>query len=544
MNKKYKYCFKEKKLIEYGEHDNEMMNDGKVVHEVKFEGDMCNVLTKSGAIYEEWNNFSSNLSSELISLSLTQKNYKNMIKLFINVLHHSKQLCKKLLEKNCNTNKNVFQCIDRSFEYIHKTINEIDSHSKLIKKIKSDPHFVEPIEKSIGLKWKAAKVDPQTNIPDHGLTQPTFQFVSILKTLESVFKNKDFENMYIKYNRQEKHICENGIYQDYCCGTSFQSNEIFNDPLTLRLQIGIDDFEVCCPVKSKATKHKINATYVQILNIPAEFRSKLENIYLVALCGSVNFKSKDYNYNHIAELIVDEFRILETKGMTIGNDIVLGTLINIACDNLGANNVAGFVECLVANHYCRFCECSRAECQTMTKENKHKVLTEIARKKMNFINLPKTLAMEHQERICKCPVLSSKIKPSESFGQFVKSMQYQKFKLIIERDIETDSEEIRVHKFASYNNIDYREGNLLIEKNRIYEIINILSINAKVYFICQLCKPLNYNHFCNSIEIEKLDNSTTAIDFDKLESRFVYDRIYAEGKFFVIAEKLNIANLL
>lgn len=115
------------------------------------------------------------------------------------------------------------------------------------------------IEKSIGLKWKTAKLDPQTNIADHGLAQPTFEYIPILESLESAFKNKDFEEMYIKYNN-EKHVCEVGVYKDFCCGSLYKSKDIFNDPLTLQLQIGIDDFEVCCPVKSKATKHEINAT--------------------------------------------------------------------------------------------------------------------------------------------------------------------------------------------------------------------------------------------------------------------------------------------
>lgn len=88
----------------------------------------------------------------------------------------------------------------------------------------------------------------------------------------------------------------------------------------------------------------------------------MENIYLVSLCSSVNFKSEDYDYNHIADLILNEISTLETHGIKAGNMIFRGSLVNVACDNLGANNVFGLVESFSANHYCRYCECSKAEC--------------------------------------------------------------------------------------------------------------------------------------------------------------------------------------
>lgn len=62
-----------------------------------------------------------------------------------------------------------------------------------------------------------------------------------------------------------------GVYEDFCCGSVYRSKEIFEDPLAIQLQLGTDDFEVCCPVKSHATIHKINATYIQIKTCPLNF---------------------------------------------------------------------------------------------------------------------------------------------------------------------------------------------------------------------------------------------------------------------------------
>lgn len=177
----------------------------------------------------------------------------------------------------------------------------------------------------------------------------------------------------------EKHKCVEGIYEDFCCGSIFKSIDIFKkiESLAIQIQIGTDDFEVCCAVKSKATKHKVNATYFQIQNLPVQYRSKLNNIYLVALCSSVNFKSQEYNYNHIADLICNELSVLENEGLQINkganiDESLNGTLINIAVDNLGANTVLGMAESFSATYYCRHCECMKSECQTMIKENKRK----------------------------------------------------------------------------------------------------------------------------------------------------------------------------
>lgn len=279
-------------------------------------------------------------------------------------------------------------------EFILNKIKEINTVTKLKKFVRKSPLFVEPIEKSIGLKWINPQVDPNTKLPDHALTQSTFQYAPILKTLQSLFENEEFKNRYVKYNKHEKHKCVNGVYKDVCCGSVYRSKEIFKDPLALQLQIGVDDFEVCCPAKSKAKTHKVNATYFQIKDIPDEYRSKLDHIFLVALCSTINFAPDGYNYNHIAELAVKEINVLEMTGLNVGEECFKGALVNIGCDNLGASTVFGFVECFVATYFCRHCECSKVECQTMLKEDKRKMRT-----KSKYVSLLKKLDKMDQSKI-------------------------------------------------------------------------------------------------------------------------------------------------
>lgn len=177
---------------------------------------------------------------------------------------------------------------------------------------------------------------------------------------------------------------------------------------------------------------------------------------------------------------------------------------------------------------------------TMRLESKYKVLTEIARTKMNFINLSKTLATEHQQRICKQPNSSSRTIPSKVHGNFSKSMQFRKYESIISSVIGTDFDKIRVHKFAKYDNIQYREGSLLIENDRVYEIENILSIDSNVFFVCVLHKVLCYDAFFNGLMIEKENNRTIVFSFDTIKNKMVHNKLYVADKYYVIAEKLNI----
>lgn len=140
-------------------------------------------------------------------------------------------------------------------------------------------------------------MNPDTNIPNHKVSQATFQYISVTKKLKAIFSDDAFLRYYIKYNSELKHKCETGIYREFCCGSTCKSNKVFDDPLALHLQLGIDDFEICCSLKSKAGVHKVCATYLQIRNLPMEYRSKLDNIYLVALRTSANLKPEIKSYN-------------------------------------------------------------------------------------------------------------------------------------------------------------------------------------------------------------------------------------------------------
>lgn len=74
--------------------------------------------------------------------------------------------------------------------------------------------------------------------------------------------------------------------------------------------------------------------------------------------------------------IIRDLTSVQSEGIDIGENLRLDIgLVNISCDNLGANALFGFSEIFAADYFCRFCECSRIETQSLTKEDISKLRT-------------------------------------------------------------------------------------------------------------------------------------------------------------------------
>lgn len=149
-----------------------------------------------------------------------------------------------------------------------------------------------------------------------------------------------------------------------------KNNPFFRSKDTVIIQLGIDEFDVCCGLKSKSTIHKIFAVYFHIRNMPIKHSSKLYNIKLVALCPSANFKETGCSDDNVADEIVRDLQMMERDGIDIGGETPIKVgLINVSCDNLGANVLFGFAQSFSAEYYCRFCECTKTETKEIVDEN-------------------------------------------------------------------------------------------------------------------------------------------------------------------------------
>lgn len=283
------------------------------------------------------------------------------------------QLCGKLIQQNNELVSSLiqekvhFDCsniLEDCNKYVSQKIQQFATNKKRMALTKQNQLYVEPETKVIGLKWKTM-TNPNEEIPDHRLVQATFQYVSIKKKIKALFSDTTFSSKYFDYNQRQKHKCKEGVFNDFCCGSLYQKSDFFrNNPNVIQIELSSDDFEVCSPLKSKATIHKMCSVYFRIRNMPLDYNSKLDSIHLVALCPSAYLKADDRSFQDIAEHVVNELKELETIGVEVSSgNYIKAALVNTSHDNLGGNSILGYVECFVATNSCRLCECTREEIQ-------------------------------------------------------------------------------------------------------------------------------------------------------------------------------------
>lgn len=335
---------------------------------VRTNGD-SNELTVQLECYKIFDDFFKSFDSDLFSMNLTNKNTDTLISLCKNLIKNVQILQEKLFDSQGKS------AISSGSEYVNKKLFERDSIYKRKKLLETNEKYVCPIEKPVGLIWQS-KTNPLNSIVDHKLIQTKYSFIPITGTIRSLFLCSAFEEMYIKYNLEQKHKCQEGVFEDFCCGSVWKKHKVFESPLSVQIQLAIDDFEPCDPLKSKAGNQKTCGIYFEIRNIPPEYRSKLDFRFLVALVRSIDLKENEADFDVVAKQIVNDLQKLATDGVVMNQHLnVKGGLINICYDNLGGNTLLGFARSFNAHYYCRICESPKSECQKETCEYPAKLRT-------------------------------------------------------------------------------------------------------------------------------------------------------------------------
>lgn len=289
---------------------------------------------------------------------------------------------KELIEASCKLNRNIVELqneakevtkinglIMKAEDYIRNEINEYRTTWRRNKILEKSPSFVQPQQKAIGIKWDS-KIIVNDNIVQHNLKQCEFTYVPIIETLKVLFSDEKFIHAF----KNSEHICSDNQYERFCCGKIAKRLDLFNEGSEpIKLLLAIDEFEPCSALKTKAGLHKTCAIYMQIVNLPQRLLSKLENIHLVALCLSENLKQQFVSLDNILELIVAEIRFLEETGLRVGDAFIKGTLVHNAFDNLGGNELFGFVKSFNAQYYCRICDLSKEDCSKTVREQSNQM---------------------------------------------------------------------------------------------------------------------------------------------------------------------------
>lgn len=203
--------------------------------------------------------FLRHFSSEMYTLTLKQSDLNKIYELVDGLINEIRSMNSTLIKGE--NGFNPLQVLDLTNGIVSSHFEKVDSHFKRTNLVVKDPLYVAPEEVGIGTRFELERED-KTAIPQR--IQSTFAYVSIVATIESLFKRKEFSAVYFQHNseNQSDHICVDGVYERFCCGSLYKNTEFLRaDKNRLQIQIGLDEFEPCNPLQSKAGSHKILAVY-------------------------------------------------------------------------------------------------------------------------------------------------------------------------------------------------------------------------------------------------------------------------------------------
>jgi len=202
------------------------------------------------------------------------------------------------------------------------------------------------------------------NTPRIDFASETMQYISILKTLESVLKNTD---QFKSFQRAKE---KDAVISSFTGTALFKLHRLrLIDPNFLQLHFFYDDFETVNPLGSKANIHKLGGLYMCIRNLPESMNSQLKYILPVIYCYSAD--TKKYGFDKILEPLLSDLKALE-KGvqMNIGGSgiTVHGSVVMWSGDNLGIHKLFGFSQNFQADKCCQFCYADRTQRQECLRE--------------------------------------------------------------------------------------------------------------------------------------------------------------------------------
>jgi hypothetical protein len=141
--------------------------------------------------------------------------------------------------------------------------------------------------------------------------------------------------------------------------------------LVLYFCIYSDEIEVCNPIGKNRGKHKLLVFYLQILNIPPVYRSKLNSVFPLAIARNIHLK-RDHaaGFAKLLSEFLETINRLSTTGISFTiegeSHVFFGYLLCVLGDSLASNLLGGFKSSFnpEVHRYCRSCDLTCYEIPT------------------------------------------------------------------------------------------------------------------------------------------------------------------------------------
>lgn len=171
----------------------------------------------------------------------------------------------------------------------------------------------------------------------------------------------------------------------------------------------------------------------------------------------------------------------------------------------------------------------------MRFDAKHLIFKNIRHRTKNFRCLNKSLAFQHQK------LMSLSVTRHQDVIKHGVLKRVSDRAILIELETLNDRDSVYETKFLTVNNFNYRKNLLVVHQNSFYEIIHILNVENKFFFLCSPWIINRFDEFLNSFEIEKMDTDKhELIQFSELLYAKSHEIKTIQGNNYVISESLDL----
>jgi len=276
---------------------------------------------------------------------MSQSAMENFVTDISDIVKYSQMCFMQSLSQVSDISENVLNdCLKRSEAVIDDIFQTVCSNKRLKSYCKKYMGMIPPTEIVLDRYIRNGKS-----------LKNSYQYVSVLSTLRNFLEHDDVASEIVK--DAENSITHDILYS-YKDGSACKGHSLFStDGLILRLHFYIDDFEVCNPIGSRRSIHKLTAVYFLVGNIHTKYWSQNSSIHLALLARSKLVKA--HGLQKIMTPLLSDIKVLETKGITVNfcgsSTVFRGSIATISADNLASHEIGGFRQSFSSGKICRHC---------------------------------------------------------------------------------------------------------------------------------------------------------------------------------------------
>ena len=245
-------------------------------------------------------------------------------------------------------------------------LDSFDSEHKCFSEFKKLKTFVEPVSIVVGQRTEfknESLTKKMISVPIDIQIIPLRKVFKFFFELPNVF---DDVEKYLQNLNARSEIVENFVQGDYWVNRKDQRGDKF----VVAISLYSDDYQNNNPLGSHRGPCKTMANYINILSLPPQYSSKLENIFVFALLNTID---RQILGNEIVfSKMIEELRFLENEGITIDLPTksiqIYFELVLTTGDNLGLHSILGFLESFNAHSFCHKCLIKKSQINNITSE--------------------------------------------------------------------------------------------------------------------------------------------------------------------------------